>query len=49
MGKVKRIYDTYEDRANRMAEDKRQKSGNKADKYEDEFLKRLADLEALMN
>jgi len=31
-----------------LAEDKRQKTGNKTDKFEDEFLRGLAELEKYM-
>lgn len=45
ISQVKRIYESYEEKANQMAEDKRQRTGNKIDKNEDEFLRSLADLE----
>ncbi len=47
--KIRRIYQTYEDRANQLAEDKRKKTGNKTDKIEEQFLRQLTELEKYMN
>lgn len=32
IGRIKKVYENYEDNVNQMAEEKRQKTGNKADK-----------------
>jgi hypothetical protein len=49
ISRIKKIYETYEDRANQLAEANRQKTGGKTDKMEDEFLKGLIDIEKFMN
>lgn len=49
ISRIRKIYETYEDRANQLAEDKRQKTGGKTDKIEEEFLKGLFELEKFMN
>ena len=49
INKIKRIYETYEDRANQLAEDKRKKTGNKTDKIEEEFLKETINVENYMD
>ena len=45
IGRIKKVYENYEDNVNQMAEEKRQKTGNKADKNEEQFLKSLAVVE----
>jgi hypothetical protein len=49
LNRVKRIYETYDDRANELAEDKRKKTGNKTDKIEEEFLRETINLENYMD
>ena len=48
IGRVRRIYETYEDRANQLTDDKRKRTGNKTEKIEEEFLKETASLETFM-